>query len=575
MTGLCDEEQDVDGELGTRSATVCDSAPARAMSLALASFEILLIFTLYFAYAGWPPPAINEAHYLVKARHFWDPNWCPGDLFAESADTHYLFYLTLGPLTGWLPLPWAAWVCRAVIWLLLAIGWRRLSFTLVPRPLVSLLTAGLYLCLLDHTQMAGEWVVGGAEAKCLAYAAVWWGLAELARNRWRAALLWLGFAAGWHVLVGGWALVALGVAWLWDGERPAIRSLICALGGALLLSLPGWWPALAMDRGSPPEVLAEAHRIHVFERLSHHLVFYRFPRGFMLRHGLAIGVWWLLHRAADQTPAGRRVGRVVGGAIAICLVGVLIDQSNLYAPQRAAAWLRFYWFRLSDALVPLGIALGLGELWQRLRVRQSPLADWGLLGLILGVSAWLGGHYLRAMHDLRPQADRPSRVVGPDSAPPDEMTRHRDWLAVCAWMARHTKASDWTIAPRDRQTFKWYTGHAEFVCRKDVPQDAASTVEWKRRIEMLYGDPYRIWPDRIRRIAAEYPVRYVIVDRQSPLMPLPYPIVYPSPFDTNRHFVVYRIPAEPRENGRPNVEPTSGASSALGAGVEVVAGSTE
>ena len=44
------------------------------------ALEILLIVALFFVQAGSLPPEVNEAHYLVKARHFWDPSFCAGDI---------------------------------------------------------------------------------------------------------------------------------------------------------------------------------------------------------------------------------------------------------------------------------------------------------------------------------------------------------------------------------------------------------------------------------------------------------------------------------------------------------------
>ena len=57
-------------------------------------FEVFWIFLIFFLFAGSPPPDVGESHYLVKAKHYWDPAWCAGDLFLESRDAHGLFYWT-------------------------------------------------------------------------------------------------------------------------------------------------------------------------------------------------------------------------------------------------------------------------------------------------------------------------------------------------------------------------------------------------------------------------------------------------------------------------------------------------
>ena len=35
--------------------------------------ETILLVLLFYAYAGDRPPMVNEAHYLVKAKNFWQP----------------------------------------------------------------------------------------------------------------------------------------------------------------------------------------------------------------------------------------------------------------------------------------------------------------------------------------------------------------------------------------------------------------------------------------------------------------------------------------------------------------------
>src|SRR3972149_4777078 len=102
--------------------------------------EIALIFAVFFLEGAWPAPDVNEPHYLGKAIHYWNPNWARGDLFLESPDTHIVFFFTLGWLSCWLSPDVLAWTIRAVIWLLLAWAWRRLSMAVVPRPWYAVLT---------------------------------------------------------------------------------------------------------------------------------------------------------------------------------------------------------------------------------------------------------------------------------------------------------------------------------------------------------------------------------------------------------------------------------------------------
>ncbi len=84
-------------------------ADARTTSWLLPPFEVLLIFAVFFLHAGWAAPDVNEAHYLSKAKHYWDPAWCRSDFFCGTADAHQFFYWTFGWLTRYLSLPAVAW----------------------------------------------------------------------------------------------------------------------------------------------------------------------------------------------------------------------------------------------------------------------------------------------------------------------------------------------------------------------------------------------------------------------------------------------------------------------------------
>jgi hypothetical protein len=55
----------------------------------------------------------------------------------------------------------------------------------------------------------------------------------------------------------------------------------------------------------------------------------------------------------------------VGGTVLIALTGIVIDQSLLHHLDVAASLLKYYWYRMSDVFLPLGVAIGLGGLIDR------------------------------------------------------------------------------------------------------------------------------------------------------------------------------------------------------------------
>jgi hypothetical protein len=211
-------------ENSTRTCSAsADGDSLRWAGFSWAAFEIVWLVLLFFLFVGSPPPDAGESHYLVKAKHYWNPAWCPGDLFVESRDAHLTYYWTFGWLTQVFSLEASAWIGRLVTWTLLAIGWRRLSWAIVPRPLWSLLGAGLLILFSRNLNLARELAIGGFEAKTVAYAFVFLALEGLARGRWRTALIWTGVAGAFHVLVGGWMAITVGLAWLLlPKPRPAV-----------------------------------------------------------------------------------------------------------------------------------------------------------------------------------------------------------------------------------------------------------------------------------------------------------------------------------------------------------------
>ena len=339
--------------------------------------EIALVFGVFFAYGAWPIPDVNEQYYVGKAIHFWNPEWLAADPFLNTPDSHWLFYAAFGTLSFFFSQNALVWAGRVLIWALTACAWVRLSRALIPRRWVAPLTAAAFAFYLESFHMAGEWIFGGVEGKGFAFPFVFWGLACFVEGKYNRAWILYGIGAAFHVLVGGWAVVASLGAWVWatlqnngeNGENSAKisfggrakrrlrgfgRAFLATLPGLLVggaISLIGVIPALKLDAGATAEVLARSREIYVFERLAHHLVASSLPWTFLLRFSLltaafvaaVVGTAALVRRSRRLEAAGgepfdaehpaseetsRRFLRAtafVGVAIAIACVGLVID----------------------------------------------------------------------------------------------------------------------------------------------------------------------------------------------------------------------------------------------------------
>ncbi len=448
--------------------------------------EIILIFGLFFLFAGSPPPDVNEAHYLAKAKHYWDSSWCGPDLFLDSADAHPVFYWLFGWMTLCCSLTTVTWLGRVVTWTLLAVGWQRLSWSVVPQRYASVATATMFVVLCDRCHLAGEWAVGGLEAKGLAYALVLFGLRAIVLERWQAVWMWMGAATAVHVLVGGWSLLAGGICWWFSGNRrPPLGTMRGGLALGACCALVGLVPAIRLMLGADPDMAREASGIYVFGRLAHHLVFHHFALVRIISFGALllawVGLWWY-DRDLDNW---RRLHRFAGAALLFSALGMVIDISCLTRPLLAAQLLKFYWFRLADIAVPMVVALGIAVAAHRPAPANARGAQalWGVSLLFCGL--FIGWRFVSLQIDFRPGAvsqSQPASAFEAQSA----LERYRAWRDVCAWIEEETDPQSRFLTPRNQQTFKWYAGRAEVVCWKDIPQDAAGIVQWWNVLQEIY-----------------------------------------------------------------------------------------
>lgn len=557
-------------------------------SSTLKALQGLVFFLIIFLFSAPGVPGINESHYLPKAKHLWDASFAPGDLFLDSHDAHFLTSALAGLASRWLSLDAVAWLGRIVSWGLLAISWMSLCRSLSLPALVRPLALATWLLGVRYGHWAGEWVVGGFEAKTLAYPLVIWGLSYVATGNWRWVWLCMGAAMAWHPVVGLWAGLSAGIAWLSYGalqrpwrEQSPWREQWPWLAVGAALALLGVVPA-AWGLGGPDVVdKVSAAQVHVYLRLPHHLS----PQTFAPERHYAALVSLMLFLLANALwrrsltsakPASSLSLETVDGlgrllrcawiAIAAALIGLTLDVVLSHArPDIAAKLLRFYWFRWSDIMIPLVNALvfwswlaipfttpvaatqlsSAGAVPQFSALRRSLLALAGVATVI--AIAWQAPAFEAR---IVPAADQ--LVVDSVGRHSIQTDRYVDWLAVCDWIKHNTPGDSLWLTPKYQQSFKWHAQRAEVVCWKDVPQDNASVIEWYHRVEGTAPprDSYgriRDWTTQeLLQLSARYGFRWILIDRsyqlQPPALEIKYPVVEDGEYPDNRSFAVLYIP---------------------------------
>ena len=470
--------------------------------------ETGLIVLLFLVVAGAAPPGVNEPHYLGKAKHYWQSDWCRGDFFFESPGAHTAFFWIFGWVTKYVTLPTAAWTGRLVVWLLLARSWQTLISRLSPITWAPLGSATVLVAAQYGLHLSGEWLVGGVEGKGFAYPLVFWAVAGVVERQWWKVWPLLGIASCFHVLVGGWSVIACLLAWTWRRKEDELSlpdlAFWLVVGG--LLALPGLIPALQMTQSATVDV-EEASRIYTFRRLKHHLVFQEFAWWNMVRFALLGIACWKVADLVPPSPRAKRFWTVVLGALSITTAGILVDFATGPFPGLRASLLRFYWFRIGDVLLPAGMAVGL---LLTLHLVRSQRPRWlGATSLVLVL--WISGDAIRNIGlGARPLSLQQQIWNGMSDR--DLQRVDDDWIDACVWVRENAPADSIFLTPRRQQTFKWYAFRPSVATWKDVPQDADGLVEWWQRQKDVYAASDWPWNNAqaLQNLMTRYGVTHVI-----------------------------------------------------------------
>lgn len=502
------------------------------------------------SFLRFPIPGTNEPHYLCKAKHYWNPQWCAGDFFLESSNAHSVFYQIVGALTQWLSLHDTALFGRLAGFLLLAIGWFRLFRVLTPGLWSPLISAWTYLGITAIGNFSGEWIIGGIESKVFAYGFLFLSLANAGEQRWNRAAIYAGLTISWHPVVGVWALLcsvfSLLCLWLTQKKSPtrislreAVPKAIPASGLLILCALPGLIPAVNLLLHSDSRDNFAANYIQVFYRIKHHLDpmdFHTF--GYLLYAGL-LGLWFFLRRKQNTAFANRFFQCFILGTIGLACIGFLLGAGPRPASEMPyyafrMSLLKFYPFRLFDALLPLAVTMALvnsvsqqffetGKTGEKsssasLSPRKAVVA---VLSLSIFTAVLYSAWITPPIHKMSP-------------------AQRQDWIDACQWIQQNTRETTLFLTPSGESDFKWFAQRPEYVTVKDCPQDAPGVVEWNRRLKYLrkWGQEYynEGFDDRaLQALKENTNITHLIVKRLGPFKTL-------KPIYQNQTYKIYELP---------------------------------
>ncbi|HSV98508.1 MAG TPA: DUF6798 domain-containing protein [Spirochaetota bacterium] len=448
-------------------------------SVFLTVFIILILNLLLKNILG-----VNENVVLAEARHFGDPSWIPNDWFLNQyIGYRLLFNAIFGQLAMILPLYLVSIAGRLVIYFLFAIVIEKISRTLKIH--LALIIPALVLFVSFQSIVAREWMIGGVETKSFAYICALGALVALAHRRYRPMFLLTGLAASFHILVGIYAAFSLGVAILltFNSHSDRIKEIFLAVPYALMTAVPAIYAVGQYLYDSASVDALKAATIYVIERNPHHTFPEAWTRPWVARFSASCMLFAGI-LAFSRRPA-RRVFAAYGlGSAVLFCAGLVLYHSGNYA------WLKLYWFRHPDVIIPLlGFFLLAALMSEPLKSESAPGTERKtiinkpalqktalVIALLLSTAGMVKSAYVFSRHIVKiAGSERPFYLAHLEP----------NLREALLWIKGNTPADAMFLVSPAIDEFYISAERAMFVSFKHSPQTDSDNIEWYNRILLL------------------------------------------------------------------------------------------
>jgi hypothetical protein len=445
------------------------------------NFALLFTYVLILNREGTFVPGNNESLYLLQLAKFWNPNFLSNDwTFSGPLFSHFVFNLIFGPLTLLFSLEVVGWVGRILSWSLILFAlfqlWRHFRIPL------WMITASILLWLFyGQSIVGGEWVLGTFEAKCIAYALLFFSLNGFMQQK----LIWpsilLGLAFSFHPVVGLWGALAVGFS-LIVLRHPFAR--LTKIGCyTTLFALPGLIP-LVMTFGGPDS--SEALRFVSLVVIPYHLdpFYFASSKLFLLLLGMLLCFNWLQFRLESKSDALRFLIFFQAFLGLFFIIGFLARFAENYE------LLMLMPCRLFPVLLPLFFFLHLSSAlhYSSSIKRRRGLVMVGCLALVM-----LGNPVGIFVETVKKHYSMWTR-------------QEEDWEKAFKWVAKNTPSNSIIISPPWRGE-SFYLSQRAQIASWWIPRFDRLT-EWRERLESIVGDVSGVRPEttkaRMEHMVAHY-----------------------------------------------------------------------
>lgn len=413
-----------------------------------------------FVFFGKPVPSSNEFSYLIRLYQTYHPDYLLNDMtMAAPANEHWLFNHLFGLLTYFLSIEVIGWAGRITCWAVLLYALIRLGrHWKIPLWMVSF-SIFLWLCL-GQSVVADEWIIGGFEAKCVAYICLLFALDGFCSGREIYPALLLGLSFSFHPAVGLWAIPASILAlaiFRWDFFRVLKITFI---SGAF--ALPGVIPILL--NGTAGSVISPSDW-EFFVRIGYpfHLDPAAWAKSSIALLFLLMTFCLMFYYKTKEKTAQKFLIAFLSGLCVFFIAGLFLryfDQFEL---------LKFMPMRLFPVFAPLFFLFTLGKAFEE-KIFAPPVTKTMLIGLIclLGWISPLSTGFYRAQQTGR------TWIAEDDGA-----------IGSFKWLRENTPNGTVVISPPWRNDFWYYSERAGIVSYNYAP--VSNLGEWRIRLGELVG----------------------------------------------------------------------------------------
>lgn len=432
-------------------------------------FGILALNKLGFDASG------GEEHYLSFARQYVDPDWIPGSFtLTEFAGTRIVFQWIMGFFMSHFSFEAVVFGSRLVNFLLIglpvAMLFKELKFTL---PLTFVVLQ--FFVMSEQNLIAGEWIFKTFEPKSVAYIFVFFALYYLLRKRHIWVAIHLGLATYFHVLVGGWIVLVIGLFLLWQREWK--NGFVLAGTYALSVAPLAVYLFIGYFASEPPQTDINLDWVYCYYRLPNHLGIWRDTAYFLDGHApdaaftlLAfIAGWWWHHFLPGPLQLLNRL-MLIMFAINLAYVG-LAAMDHFIFDNAGGLGLKYYPFRTNS----LGLFFAMLSAAYLIVsfLRKKRFSKWVFRLSFAAVFAM-------CIAQVTNNVQRSTRYFQADP----------DYRSMCSYISAQTGRGDAFIvlqpgyAHPDYYSFNRRTERENFVVPKFVPAERHKLLQWYERVQL-------------------------------------------------------------------------------------------